>query len=155
MCVGHQIFEQCGIRAVRQNVVFSLKLTGSVGLDGARSRGHDELNLKSRQVAGKCGMLPLALNMAGRLGSEDPLNPTCWRRVLDRLRDKDNISMEDKFSENGGRFFAIVHLTFSMLPPRLRKQFMSMAVVAPGVSVSKKMMANLWDTVRLRLYPFP
>lgn len=123
----------------------------SVGLDGVRNRGPDEMTLKFRQVAEKCGRLPLALNMAGRLASEDPLSPTCWRLVLDRLRDKENKFRKEKIVENGGCLFPVLDLTFSRLPEKQREQFKLMAVVAPGVPVATEMMANLWDAVRARL----
>lgn len=103
--------------------------------------GHEELNLKSRQVAGKCGRLPLALSMAGRLGREDPLSPSCWTHVLESLRDRKMLRQEE-VSENGGALFPVLDLTLNMLTRRLKEEFKLMAVVAPGVPVATD---NLWD----------
>lgn len=94
-----------------------------------------------------CGRLPLALNMAGRLGSEDPLSPACWGRVLERLRDKYKKFKKEKVSEDGGALFPVIDVTFDRLPERQQEQFTLMAVVAPGVPFSTEMMANLWETV--------
>lgn len=89
----------------------------------------------------------MALSMAGRLGREDPLNPTFWReRVLDSLRDKYKKFKEKKISEDGGVLFPVIDVTFDRLPERQQQQFKLMVVVAPGILVATEMMACLWNT---------
>lgn len=88
--------------------------------------------------------------MAGRLGSEAPLEPACWRRVREELEDTEKKFRKMKPSENGGDLFLVLDLTLSKLPEIQREQFKLMAVVAPGVPVATMMMANLWDTVCMR-----
>lgn len=86
--------------------------------------------------------------MVGRLGREDPLQPKCWRAVLDRLRDKHRMFRNEEVSDNGGVLFPVIEATFDLLPRRQKEQFRLMVAVASGVPVTTDVMANLWDMVR-------
>lgn len=105
-------------------------------------------HLLPAQVAKFCGKLPLALNMAGRLGREDPLQPASWRGVLKKLQDKYKMFKNEQVSDNGGVLFPVINATFDMLPRRQKEQFKMVVVVAAGVPISTDMMANLWGEVR-------
>lgn len=91
----------------------------------------------------------MALNMAGRLGREQPLEAKWWRRVLQRLEDKYRMFKREQVSEHGGGvLFPVIDATFDMLPRPHKEHFSLMVVIAAGVPISIGMMANLWDMVR-------
>lgn len=107
--------------------------------------------LRGAQVIRKCGKLPLAVSMAGNLGRDDPQEPQCWRSVLDKLQDKEKMWRQMELTGDGRTLFPVIDVSFDMLPSLQRDQFKLMVVMAPRVPITPDMLANLWDTVSVRL----
>lgn len=96
-----------------------------------------------RQVAGDCGMLPLALGMAGTLAKDQPLDPASWRSLHEKLHET-----RVKFRQvENGKLFSTIDTSLCDLPLAQQEQLQLMAVMASGVVATSDMLANLWDQV--------
>eukprot|EP00752_Nemacystus_decipiens_P014758 g13139.t2 len=95
---------------------------------------------EARKVARDCGMLPMALGMAGTLAKKQPLDPASWRTVHEKLREK-----RAKFrGMDNGRLFSVIDASLCDLPSAQQEQLRLMAVMASGVVATSEMLANLW-----------
>lgn len=95
------------------------------------------------KVAHECGFLPLALGMVGALVKEQPLYPSSWRGVHEKLHEK-----RTKFRKiENGKLFSTIDTSLCDLPLTQQEQLQLMAVMASGAIATTKMLANLWAQV--------
>lgn len=95
------------------------------------------------QVARDCGMLPLALGMAGTLAKDQPMDPASWQTVHEKLQEK-----HTKYQEmENGKLFSVIDTSLFDLPFTQQEQLRLMAVMASGVVATSEMLANLWKQV--------
>lgn len=99
------------------------------------------------QVARDCGMLPLALGMAGGMARGKPLQGVSWRSVHEKLQ-KRNTKLREMQSEHE-TLFSTIEASANELPSSQQKQLRLMAVMAPGVPATSEMLSSLWDVVRI------
>ena len=100
-------------------------------------------------MAHDCGLLPLALSMAGALAKERPLDPSSWRAVHEKLHEK-----RTKFRQmENGKLFSTIDTSLCELPLAQRQQLQLMAVMASGALATTEMLANLWAEVLLKMFP--
>jgi len=99
-------------------------------------------------VAHDCGLLPLALGMAGKLAKEQPLEPSSWRAVHEKVHKK-----RTKFRQmENGKLFSTIDTSLCDLPLTQQEYLQLLAVLASGVVAPTDMLANLWDQVRTCLH---
>lgn len=98
----------------------------------------------ANQVARECGMLPLALGIAGASVKDRPLDAVSWRNKHLELKEK-----HVKFREmDNGVLFTTIDVSFNNLSKTSQEQFQQLGVMASGVAASPAMLADLWQTVR-------
>lgn len=81
--------------------------------------------------------------MAGTLAKDQPLDPTSWRSVHEKLERR-----HTKFREmENAKLFSTIDASLGDLPFTQQQQLRLMAVMAFGVVATPGMLANLWDQV--------
>lgn len=94
-------------------------------------------------MAHDCGLLPLALGMVGTMANEQPLDPSSWRAVHEKLAEK-----RTKFEQmEGGKLFSTIHTSLCNLPLTQQEHLRLLAVMASGALATHEMLANLWSQV--------
>ena len=96
-------------------------------------------------------MLPLALNMAGAMVKDQPLDASSWRTLHETLQKK-YIKLKEMRSEEMKSIFSTIDASVDILTRTVREQLHLVAVLTSGVAARYDMLASLWDVVRKYQY---
>ncbi|CAN0367965.1 unnamed protein product [Ectocarpus sp. 12 AP-2014] len=117
-----------------------LKTSRTVGLPG------DAVRTQMTKVVARCGRLPLMLAIAGSMSVVEGrgLTAGAWEELIKLFENTATMMWESGLEATS--LDVVLGASLSALAAKKRKEFLKMAVLAPGADAPIEMLRNLWET---------